>query len=132
MKPDAWGRYGWGFLHAITLNYPEQPTPEDKANHYQFMQDVQKVLPCNNCSGNMVEHLKKLPLTDEILSNRQSFIMWMIDLHNLVNYHTGKKVLSHAEALEAIKRMYEPKKSVWGTIVVIILLILILALFYYL
>ena len=33
MNPKIWGPHAWIFLHSITLNYPENPTPELKKNN---------------------------------------------------------------------------------------------------
>ena len=36
MNPKIWGPGGWLFLHSITLNYPENPTENDKMYHKNF------------------------------------------------------------------------------------------------
>ena len=32
-NPEIWGPGAWLFLHTITLNYPTNPTFEDKENY---------------------------------------------------------------------------------------------------
>ena len=36
MEPEIWGPNAWTFLHTITLNYPENPSEDDKQNHKDF------------------------------------------------------------------------------------------------
>jgi hypothetical protein len=51
----------------------------------QFVKSLKYLLPCEICRINFKEHLKKLPLTDEILSSKINLVKWMIKIHNLTN-----------------------------------------------
>lgn len=104
MLPQIWGEVGWDFFHFVTLGYPENPTNEDKKNYYQYFHHLKYVLPCFKCRTNMENHLKKYPLTDEVLSSRTNLVKWGIDFHNIVNYYTGKPILSYQEAIDNISR----------------------------
>jgi hypothetical protein len=133
MLPEYWGRCWWKSIHCVTLGYPEHPTDLDKQNYYQFFNDLQYVLPCKKCANNWKNHLKKYPLTDEILSSRSNLVKWGIDMHNVVNYYTGKPMLTYEEAMHRInKSIYQKKSSLTNPIIyIIILLIIIIFLVYY-
>lgn len=100
MKPDIWGPMAWSLLHSITLEYPETPSQLEKDNMRQFINSFGKVLPCDKCKINFINHLEELPLTDIVLASRTNFIKWMIDVHNSVNRMNNKKELSYHEALK--------------------------------
>jgi hypothetical protein len=111
MLPEIWGKYAWNFLHLVTLDYPENPTDIDKQNYYDFFYNLQYILPCAKCRYNLSHHLIKYPLTNEILSNRTKLVKWGIDLHNIVNYYTGKPMLTYAEAMNELDKLAHPEKN---------------------
>jgi hypothetical protein len=108
MLPSTWGKYGWNFCHLVTLAYPEKPTTEDMLNYRNFFDSLKHVLPCEKCRKNMNQHLQKYPLTDEVLSGKKKLIKWLIDLHNVVNYYTGKPMLSYTEAVNELNKLTNP------------------------
>jgi len=137
MLPEIWGKYGWNFMHLVTLDYPQYPTDEDKQHYYQFFNSLQYVLPCNKCRNNLTNHLKKYPLTQEALSSRTNLTKWVIDLHNIVNYYTGKPMLTYDEAMNEINKLAHPEKKVlsqplYWMLVLIAILIICYLLYYYL
>ncbi|AYV85396.1 MAG: putative FAD-linked sulfhydryl oxidase [Satyrvirus sp.] len=111
MLPEVWGKSAWSFFHFVTLGYPENPTEDDKKKYFEYVQMLQYVLPCSKCRKNLTNHLKKYPLTKKALSNRTSFVKWGIDLHNIVNYHINKPMLTYAEAMEQISKLSEQNKK---------------------
>ena len=140
MLPEIWGKCAWKFLHMVTMDYPENPTNEDKQNYYEFLNSLQNVLPCGKCRNNMKQHLKKNPLTLDALSNRQKLIQWGIDLHNIVNHHTGKRMLTYNEAINEINKwtldkstLPQPKKTtnIFYYLIVIIAIVIVCYLVYY-
>jgi hypothetical protein len=111
MDPSLWGNCGWKFIHSVTLAYPVDPTDKEMEKYYNFFTSLSNILPCGMCRNNYNNHLKKLPLTKNVLSCRNNLIRWGIDLHNVVNYQTGKKMLSYKEALQEINNSYSPKNN---------------------
>ena len=44
MNPKFWGPHGWIFLHSVTMNYPKEPSLEDKTLSRNFFASLTKVL----------------------------------------------------------------------------------------
>jgi uncharacterized protein (DUF2225 family) len=97
LSPEIWGRQGWHYIHIVALNYPEQPTEQDKKDYYNFFKYFQKTIPCPFCAIHFGENMKKIPIR---LKDRDSLFKWTVDMHNEVNKATGKKVLTYEEAYD--------------------------------
>ena len=111
--PDVWGPHGWKFLHFLALAYPLEPTEDNKKHYKQFFELLQFMLPCSICANNFKRHIETdLPISDEVLKNRDNFVKWSIDLHNIVNKETGKREIPHEEALNLIYNNFPDNKSV--------------------
>lgn len=134
MLPNIWGSNAWKFIHSVTLDYPVNPTAEDKENYANFFKQLQYVLPCAKCRYNLSQHLKKYPLTQESLANRNNLVKWAIDLHNIVNYYTGKPMLTYQEAINEIRKYTTLKrtsmKEILNFILIIMAVIIICSLLY--
>lgn len=111
MKPEIWGKYAWPFFHMVTMGYPENPTEKDKQRYFTYINCLKYVLPCDKCKNNLKKHLKRYPLTEEALSSRQALIKWGIDLHNIVNYYTGKPMLTNEAAVNELNKMIEEQNK---------------------
>ena len=134
MLPEIWGKFGWNFLHLVTVAYPSNPNETEKQHFYDYFHALKHVLPCEKCRVNMISHLKKFPLTDDILSCRKKLIKWGIDLHNVVNYYTGKEMLSYTAALNEINKLMTRQPTTTNKfllILIIILIIMSLVIYYY-
>ena len=103
INKNIWGKHMWFMLHYISLAYPNNPTNNDKEKYKAFFYLIKDVLPCKICSNHYKENLLKLPLTDEILNNKELFIKWVIDMHNLVNENTNKKIIDYKDARKLIE-----------------------------
>ena len=91
MLTSVWGPSFWHVLHTISVNYPINPTCEDKEHYKTFIMSLKHVLPCKYCRDNLTKNLKILPLNSEALKNRENFSKWMYKLHEIVNKYLGKK-----------------------------------------
>jgi len=111
MLPEIWGRYAWNFIHLVTLDYPMNPSADDKQYYKEFFTTLMHVLPCEKCRLNLYKNLKKLPLSESVMSSRLNLVKWGIDLHNMVNYHTGKPILSYPDAIAAINKLAKPEET---------------------
>jgi len=132
ITPKIWGPHIWQTMHYISLGYPNNPTEEDKHNYKSFFLLLKNVLPCKICSNHYHQNLNSLPLTDNILSNKNNLIKWVIDLHNIVNKMKNKDILSYDEAMRHItkNRLCNHNNNIILWIMLIVLSILIIIAFY--
>jgi hypothetical protein len=128
MKPAIWGHCAWEFTHIITLNYPDNPTSQDKLNYFTFFDSLQYVLPCEKCQVNLTKHFQKYPLTPQILSSKESLVTWWIDIHNLVNHQTGKQLMSYDDAINTLQSKINNADSNSNTVMYLLVLIVIIIL----
>jgi hypothetical protein len=84
---DNWGSATWRSMHAITLTYPDNPTPEIQDNYKLYFFNIQKVLPCGLCRAHFKEVLLKTPPDT---SSRTNLVRWLFNVHNMVNVNTNK------------------------------------------
>jgi FAD-linked sulfhydryl oxidase len=91
------GRAGWTLLHSITVNYPDHPTEEQKADAYMFLHVLSKLYPCKMCAENFKKELVMLPPR---LGSRTEFATWLCELHNSVNVRLGKPVFDCSQVFE--------------------------------
>lgn len=116
MNQNIWGPHFWFVLHTITFNYPLKPTYEDKKQTLNFLQSLQYILPCSVCRKHYKRHLKTDP-PNKHLKNRDTFIKWMIDLHNDVNGETGKRsTYTYQEVLNRYESIYNMKIATNNTL----------------
>lgn len=126
VNPNLWGKYCWKFLHYYASAYPDNPTEEDKNNAIQFLNALQKVLPCETCRYHFANNLK---LNNNILANKKNMINWVKDVHNEVNYRNKKKLYSYEEVIEEYS--HNPKnKSILYINIALALLIIVIICFY--
>ena len=108
MNQNIWGPHLWFSLHTMTFNYPLKPTQDDKDNYRNFFNSMKNVIPCSVCKKNYIRHLNEIPI-DQHLHNRKSLVYWVIDLHNMVNGETGKKILSYDNVIKKYEDAYSKK-----------------------
>ena len=108
MNQNIWGPPFWLTLHTISFNYPIKPTEQDKVNYKIFYTSFQNVIPCSICKKNYIRHLKEHPI-DNYLSSRRKLSEWVIDMHNMVNGETGKKILSYELVIKKYEDIYKKK-----------------------
>lgn len=100
--PDKWGPHVWQALHYITLGYPQNPSKEQKLKYKTFFVLLKDTLPCSVCANHYAENLKKMPLSDKDLANKESLVKWLINFHNVVNKMKEKPVIKYIEARRMI------------------------------
>ena len=90
MLTSVWGPSMWHYLHTMSFNYPNNPSPIDKKKYRQFIFNLQYILPCKYCRQNLKNNLKAHPLKVCYMKNRATFSRYVYDLHEMVNKMLGK------------------------------------------
>ena len=108
MNQNIWGPHLWFSLHTISFTYPLKPTKTDMNNYKIFYESLQNVIPCNICKKNYIRHLKENPI-DPHLNSRKDLVYWVIDMHNMVNAETGKKILSYDNVIKKYELVHKRK-----------------------
>jgi hypothetical protein len=123
--PDVWGPHGWKFMHFVALGYPDRPDESTRKQYQEFFESFQHVLPCQSCATHYQESLQRVPVSEH-LKDRDTLLRWTFDLHNDVNKHKGKSVLSYDEALKLYtERQYPLFDYLWKLLVLLVILVLV-------
>jgi hypothetical protein len=91
MLTTIWGPSMWHYLHTMSFNYPNEPTPENKRHYKNFIYNLQHVLPCGKCRKNLKKNLKKFPLKNDHMKSRDTFSRYIYELHEQINKMLHKK-----------------------------------------
>ena len=90
MMTSIWGPLLWTSMHTISFNYPIKPTKIQQKQYYNFFLSLMYVIPCSTCRINFKKNLKVLPLSKNVMQNRESLSRWVYELHELINNNLGK------------------------------------------
>jgi hypothetical protein len=107
MDPIVWGPKLWFVIHTFALNYPDNPTYEDRRVMEEFFNNLKYSIPCHKCRIHYRQNLQNNPIIS-YLDNKQSLFKYTVDLHNLVNKSLGKKIYSYDEVTSIYKNHYNP------------------------
>lgn len=126
-KLENWGPNAWRTLHAMSLSYPNAPTEADKLNMKTLLFQFARFLPCKLCSKHFHEVLQRRinPDSSTALNSRDSFVNFVIDVHNEVNERLGKPVYSRNQAHRMITTSQCRQETVSHLIISILIMILI-------
>jgi len=108
MLTSVWGPPMWHYLHTMSFNYPIHPTQSDKKHYKDFVINLQYVLPCKYCRINLTNNFKKKPLQMCDMASRETFSLYIYELHELVNKMLKKK--SHLSYCD-VRERYEHFRS---------------------
>ena len=106
-EPSIWGPRAWFFLETVCMGYPTDPTYEEKKMAEDFFNSLQFIIPCEKCRNNYKKHLKKYPISDEVLASRDNLFKWIVDIHNSVD---PKKQRTYDETFTYYNNKYGYKK----------------------
>jgi len=96
--PEVWGTHYWFFLMTIALTYPDNVNVVTKRKYYDLIQNMPIFIPNSEISKNFSNLLDEYPVTP-YLDNRDSFVRWIVFIHNRVNVQIGKKEITIEEAM---------------------------------
>ena len=105
MDPTVCGPKLWFMIHTIAINYPDNPTYQDKRSHEEFYNSLKYVIPCEKCRVHYTQRLKRMPIINH-LDNSDALFRYTIDLHNQVNKSLNKKIYSYEEVMKIYKNHY--------------------------
>lgn len=108
MNPKVWGSSAWLFLHTITLDYPDEPTKEDKEKYREFFISLSYVIPCETCKEHYLETIRKFPIN---LESKETLTKWLHNIHNQVNLRNNKEIYSYEDFIEHYSRLYDNSTS---------------------
>ena len=93
-----WGPIGWMTLHSISLNYPLQPSYEDKLILKKFFEKFGNTISCPSCQQHfrMMFDLYKQQ-HPEWAESRYDLFLFIARAHNTVNRRLDKPIIQTVE-----------------------------------
>ena len=101
MNPADWGPHAWKFLHYVCLNYPDNPSFEEREVMKNYIKYFSEVIPCSVCRSDF-KKIKDEYDMNTILNSKISLFEWSVDVHNRVNTKLGKKTMTHISAFKSL------------------------------
>ncbi len=132
MEPKVWGPKLWFVIHTVALNFPENPSYQDKRNHEDFYNNLALIIPCEKCRIHYRERLNKYPIINH-LEGPDKLFRYTIILHNDVNEMLNKPTMTYEEVVKLYQNSYGSntptskifnKKTLTVGLIVIVLFIL--------
>ena len=131
--PEVWGPHYWFFLMTVALTYPDNVNVLTKRKYYDLIQNMPIFIPNAEISKNFSNMLNEYPVT-HYLDNRDSFVRWIVFIHNRVNEKMGKREITIDDAMNQYFRemvpptifkvnTWEYRKYIIYTLVIILLAI---------
>lgn len=96
--PEVWGPNYWFFLMTLAMTYPDHVNPVIKRKYYDFITNLPIFIPNYKMGNRFSEMLDKYPVSP-YLDCRDSFIRWVVFIHNKINVLLGKPALTREEAI---------------------------------
>jgi hypothetical protein len=95
---EKWGPNFWFFLMTLALSYPDHINPVVRRKYYDFIMNLPLFIPNYTIGNDFSKMLDKYPVSP-YLDNRDSFVRWVVFIHNKVNQILGKPILSREQAI---------------------------------
>ena len=84
-------------MHSVAFTYPENASPEVRAQYIDFYRSLGPVIPCPSCGKHYMEYMEKNPIDAD---NRDSIAKWVYDLHEDVNKRSKKQGVTWEQVKE--------------------------------
>jgi hypothetical protein len=110
-RQDIWGPVYWFFLMTIALNYPDHANAVMKRKYYDLLQNLPLFIPDSEMGTEFSRMLDKYPVTP-YLDYRESFIKWVVFIHNRMNVKLGKREITEEEAIDQYMRAYVDESQI--------------------
>lgn len=82
----------WANIHILCMMAPKDLTEEQHAHYVNFLKSLAHLLPCKYCGQHFEDLLKENPVPFNDL------FKWSVDIHNRVNVHMKKDIMSYEKA----------------------------------
>ena len=102
------GRRSWALLHSMANTFPENPNEEDKNMMKKFLYGLARSYPCKVCGGHLIKMLDKKGIK---MNNRNEFVNYVCNTHNIVNKVLNKTEFDCDKAFEVWNGNYKCKNS---------------------
>ena len=115
LSPLHWGPKTWFFLESAAIAYPTNPTNEEKTSAKNLILSLKDLLPCLNCRLNYASYLDEqtkgndLEYLDKIVENRETFITFIVNVHNDVRVRNGQEGRSIEDVFDYYQKQYTKK-----------------------
>lgn len=140
-EPKKWGLSGWFFLFMVAFAYPSCSPKEDEMEAInQFFMSLKHVLPCWNCRTHYQKHVKRHPMTRNVLKSRSTLVKWLSDIYNDVRKQLNQPTMSYEEIILKFTTIYnegglrpinENKESNSNWLICFIIIIFIIGYFFW-
>lgn len=97
LNVKKWGPAGWNYLIAVALQYPKNPSREDRQHYKNFFYENGYCIPCVFCRSHYQKNLETHPLTDDVLASPRRLSQWINDMRNEVNKQTNKPSVDYLD-----------------------------------
>ena len=93
MYTSDWGPHLWYLLHITSYNLKKN----DNVKYLrQMLIMLKQLIPCHKCRVHYCYNVQNTKI--EQINSKSSAIEWIVDFHNTVNKHLGKKEISYLQA----------------------------------
>ena len=82
--PNIWGPHYWFFMMTLAMSYPKTPNTITKRKYYDLISNMPLFIPNEKIGNEFSKILDKYPVSP-YLDNKDSFIRWVIFIHNKIN-----------------------------------------------
>lgn len=110
LNKNVWGPHYWFVLHTIALTYPKNPNDTIKKKYYDFIMNLNILIPDMKIAKKFSEMIDKFPVTP-YLDSKESFMKWMHFMHNKINILDGKPTIKYEDSLELYYKNYDLDKN---------------------
>jgi hypothetical protein len=110
LSPLHWGPKTWFFLESAGIAYPVTPTNAQKQSAKNFILSLRDMLPCESCRIHYGKYIDSLindnNYFDTIFQDRDSFMAFIISLHNDVRKRNGQDERSIEDVFSYYEKEY--------------------------
>lgn len=119
-SPNIWAPSLWFFLHIISINFPPNPTDQEKKDYMHFLFYVGKVMPCGTCRNHFQTDFDELGGRNlEYYKNRKIFSRFIYKMHKNINKkNTDKKLDIGYSKLMQKYELYRANKKIKGAVAI--------------